>query len=86
MWSKLKTEISAFWVAYGDKVLHVGAGFIIGLVFGQIHAAAGLVAAIIAGTAKELIDMRDGGTGFDMADLTATLAGGIIGSLIAWMT
>lgn len=82
--SDLGTFLGCLWTAYGDKVLHIVAGVVIGFVVGLVHPAAGIGAAIAAGLGKELYDMRDGGTGFDSADLICTGIGGIIGALTAW--
>lgn len=85
MWNKITTELTAIWTAYGDKLLHIGAGLALGFAFGMLRPAAGVGVAILAGLGKELYDMRDGGTGFDVNDLFATVAGGILGAAVAWM-
>ena len=41
----------------------------------------GLGAVFIVGLGKELYDSRNGGSGFDMRDMTANMLGGTVGSI-----
>ena len=67
-----------------DKLYHVIAGFLIGLIFGLINPLAGIILAIVAGAAKEVIwDMKMKKGTFDMIDFLATVFGGIIGTTAA---
>ena len=67
-----------------DKVLHAGAGFIIGVVFMVIlpNTMYPVIAVIIAGVGKELYDYYDYGE-FDFFDMFATLLGGVVGIMVA---
>ena len=67
-----------------DKLYHVIAGFLIGLVFGLINPIAGIIVAIGVGAAKEVIwDMAMKEGTFEMLDFMATAIGGIIGTAAA---
>ena len=41
----------------------------------------GFIAGSVAGLGKELYDIRNGGTGFNKADLTTTMWGALVGSV-----
>lgn len=67
-----------------DKLYHVIAGFLIGLIFGLIKPVAGIILAVGAGAAKELIwdgAMKKGT--LDGLDFLATALGGIFGTATA---
>ncbi len=66
-----------------DKRLHIIAGFLIGVIGTVItpYSVLGILAAFMAGIAKELYDQYSYG-GFDYQDMIATWMGGIIGSAI----
>lgn len=66
-----------------DKTLHFLAGLTISLFFCIIHPAAGLMAAFLAGLAKEGYDVRVKRSFFDWQDVAATVAGGVIAVLLA---
>jgi hypothetical protein len=64
-----------------DKKLHFWAGLVLALLVGILtNPAAGLVAAVVAGAAKEIYDATGAGTA-DELDFAATAAGGLTGSL-----
>ena len=64
-----------------DKCLHFIAGVLIFAVFNFIHPAFGMVAVTFAAIAKEIYDRNT--TGFSVKDIAFTVAGGLIGLLIA---
>ena len=65
-----------------DKKIHIGAGFLIALVVGFIFGSeTGLMAALIAGIAKEVWDYFGHGT-CELNDFLATLQGGIAGFIL----
>jgi len=72
-----------------DKMLHFGAGYIIGSATSAItydfkinnHIEIGIGAATLAGLGKEIRDEHVY-QGFDIMDAVATVAGGVFGSLI----
>ena len=66
-------------IAY-DKKLHLAAGFIISLSSAFIGVF-GLLAALMAGVAKEIYDYIDYGK-YDPLDMEATWMGGIIGFVL----
>lgn len=68
-----------------DKVLHLLAGLIISLAMSLAFGPwIGFACAFVAGIAKELYDRWDYGI-FDVLDLSYTIAGGVLGSLIVGM-
>jgi hypothetical protein len=73
-----------------DKLLHFAVGAAVGVAAGGCGLAiagpyggiAGPLAALLAGAGKEIKDKRDYGV-FDIADLAATVAGGVLSTLLA---
>lgn len=64
-----------------DKVKHLIAGIILGLLGTFIHPYLGVGAAIVAGGAKEIWDSRGNGTP-ELMDFIYTVAGGALGSIV----
>ncbi len=67
-----------------DKLLHAGAGFLIGVAGSMVHPALGAAAAAAAGYAKEARDRKakEGHT-FDGWDAYATAVGGAVGTAVS---
>ena len=64
-----------------DKAKHFFAGLIISLIFSFIALPYGLLAATLAGAAKELYDLTGRGTP-EWADFFVTVGGGVAGMII----
>ena len=65
-----------------DKALHFIAGVLIFAVFNLIHPAFGMVAVTFAAIANEIYDQSQG-RAFSVKDIAFTVAGGLVGLLIA---
>lgn len=69
-----------------DKLVHFLCGLVISLVVGLFTASyIGLIAAVLAGVAKEIYDIKR--TKFNILDFVYTAFGGLLGTLILklWM-
>lgn len=67
-----------------DKLYHLIAGFAIALIFGLFNPIAGLVIAISAGVAKDVVwDLYLKRGTFEVLDIFFTGVGGVIGMVVA---
>lgn len=65
-----------------DKVYHLLVGFLIALVLGFFNPALGLIAAMVAGVAKEVYDKYIKKSFADPLDTIATTIGGVFGLVV----
>ncbi len=67
-----------------DKLVHFLCGLVISLVVGLFAAPCiGLIAAVLAGVAKEIYDIKR--TKFNILDFVYTAFGGLLGTLILYL-
>lgn len=67
-----------------DKLYHLIAGFAIALIFGLFNPIAGLVIAISAGFAKDVVwDLYLKKGTFELLDILATAVGAVIGAIVS---
>jgi glycopeptide antibiotics resistance protein len=65
-----------------DKLYHLIAGFVIALIFGLFNPIAGLVIAVGAGIAKDVVwDLYLKRGTFEVLDIFATVIGAVIGAI-----
>lgn len=67
-----------------DKLYHLIAGFVIALIFGLFNPILGLVIAVGAGFAKDVVwDLYLKKGTFEVLDIFATAVGAVIGAIVA---
>lgn len=67
-----------------DKLYHLIAGFTIALIFGLFNPILGLVIAVLAGIAKDVVyDLLLKKGTFELLDIGATAVGAVIGAVVA---
>lgn len=70
-----------------DKLYHLIAGFVIALIFGLFNPIAGLIIAVGAGFAKDVVwDLYLKRGTFEVLDIFATVIGAIMGTVVALLT
>ena len=80
---KIKEVISKVLAIGKDKIWHFVAGLFIAFFIGLISPKAGIIAAVLAGAAKELYDAFSKKGTAEWLDLVATAIGGAIGMVMA---
>ena len=70
-----------------DKLYHLIAGFAISLIFGLFNPILGLVIAVLAGIAKDVVyDLLLKKGTFEVLDIFFTVIGAIMGTVVAILT